>query len=300
MTDLNASGGGSDDYSKRPKGNIDRRASTSSGRPTSAPTGSTRSSSGFRRTSLACRLVLRRPRRSPTPGADPAAPHRRRRLRRLRRPPRRRPTPAPTPDPAPSARAGELDEPGQRDRKRRTLSEERQGAADVRTRARCPSSRSAAAARCISSRRDRARCVSSAWARAGSARGPATSISPCGCRAASLRSASPGPTGREIGFGAGDTLRGLQSANGAVTYAKNGRVFYTSTVRADRACALMACSSAAERDRLRNVTIGSGERQRQVSARGAGSSPCASTSRLPAVATRSRVPTGSMPRQTKR
>jgi len=59
----------------------------------------------------------------------------------------------------------------------------------------------------------------------------------------------------EIGFGAGDTFSVIVS-NGAVTYAKNGGVFYTSTgsTSAVRAVAVFFDPSGS----IRNVTIGSG------------------------------------------
>ena len=59
----------------------------------------------------------------------------------------------------------------------------------------------------------------------------------------------------EIGFGAGDTFSVIVS-NGAVTYAKNGGVFYTSTgsTSAVRAVAVFFDPSGS----IRSVTIGSG------------------------------------------
>ena len=85
----------------------------------------------------------------------------------------------------------------------------------------------------------------------------------------------------EIGFGAGDTFSVIVS-NGAVTYAKNGGVFYTSTSAATFAVRALAVFFDAS-GTIRNVTIGNGgaagtgEPPAATSAEPAASAPASTT-----------------------
>ena len=156
--DLNASGGGSDDYWKIPKGNID-------------VTGEyfiwAANMGGNRQDAFIVRIPQDKLGVSPgAPAPTPDPPTDARADADANAPPTRRQRPAPghaaRPDGASADdRQRAVDEPGERDRRTATRFRRPAAAAAAPTRAPSPNSRSAAAARCSSRPTTPARCVSS-------------------------------------------------------------------------------------------------------------------------------------------
>ena len=202
MTDLNASGGGSDDYSKRPKGNLD-------------PTGEyfvwTTNLGTNRNDAFIVRIPQQKlgvaggaPAPSPIAGANSGSsavansntghtcPGSVTRAGAITRSGSRASTGARTLTVAGRQRA--LDEPDQRVSERRQA--RKTGGCDGCPDASAVSEQQISGTGTLSVRgvRSRRHCGSSVWARVGLEQGPATSTSRCVCRAVSPRCVSPEPT----------------------------------------------------------------------------------------------------------
>ncbi|MET0164099.1 MAG: hypothetical protein ABW318_03730 [Vicinamibacterales bacterium] len=288
MTDLNASGGGSDDYSKRPKGNLD-------------PTGEYFIWTTNLGTNRADAFIVRIPQQklgvsggapAPSPSPTPAPA------------PSPSPSPAPTPSPAPAPTPAPTPEPVPAPGPSPTGSVRwmslinmsatsgglrKTGGCDG-----CPDA-SAVSEQQISgtgtltfaaSESASLRFVGLAAGGIGTGPGDITFALRLQSGVAEVREA--GTYKSDVRFAAGDTFA-IAVSGGTVKYSKNGSVFYTSTVRADRAVRAHAVFFTA------NAAVGnvvfSG------SATSAQAEPAAVESTMAGVRYAMRRPVGSVPRR---